>query len=104
MSTTNFNLVALILNDLTRNPLRVLLYLCVLVSALAVILSAHLNRQMAINYEQLMQQKDQLDIEWRHLVLEQTALTEHNRIDQAVAQKLAMRRPSPEQEKVVRLK
>jgi cell division protein FtsL len=51
-----------------------------------------------------MQQKDQLDVEWRHLILEQGALTEHNRIESMVKKQLNMRRPSPDEEVVVRLK
>ena len=101
---TNFNLVGFVLTDLTRHPVRVLLFLAVLVSAGAVILSAHHNRQMAIALEQLMQQKDQLDVEWRNLVLEQSALTEHNRIETLVKKQLNMHRPKPDEEVVVRLK
>lgn len=101
---TNFSLVSLILAELARHPLRVLLFLCVLASAGAVILSAHHNRQMSIALEQLLQQKDQLDVEWRHLILEQSALTEHNRIENLVKDQLGMHRPSPDKEVVVRLK
>jgi cell division protein FtsL len=101
---TNFNLVAIVGTELARHLIRVLLFLAVLVSAAMVILSAHHNRQMAINVEKLMQQKDQLDVEWRHLILEQGALTEHNRIESMVKKQLNMRRPSPDEEVVVRLK
>lgn len=101
---TNFNLVAIILSELARHPIRVLLFLMVLISAFAVILSAHHNRQMSISLEALMQEQDQLDIEWRHLILEQGALTDHNRIEVAMKKQLNMHRPSPEEEVVVRLK
>ena len=66
---TNFNLFSFIAADLTRHPVRVLLFLALLVSAGLVILSAHNNRQMSIAIERLMQEKDQLDVEWRHLGL-----------------------------------
>ena len=101
---TNFNLVALIFSELARHSIRVLLFLMVMISAGAVIISAHHNRQKSIALEQLMQEQDQLDIEWRHLILEQGALTDHNRIELAVKNQLNMRRPSPEEEVVVRLK
>tara|TARA_Y100000034_G_C6570476_1_gene247224 strand:+ start:203 stop:523 length:321 start_codon:yes stop_codon:yes gene_type:complete len=101
---TNFNLVILILTELVRHPLRILLFLGVVGSAASVILSTHYNRQMSIEVENLMQEKDQLDVEWRHLILEQSALTEHNRIENLVSDQLKMRRPSPEEEVVVRLK
>ncbi|WP_088329985.1 cell division protein FtsL [Lacimicrobium sp. SS2-24] len=99
-----FNLISLIWTDLTRHPGRVLLFLMVVLSALAVILSAHLNRQLAIGHEQQMQQRDQLDVEWRHLVLEQSALTEHNRLESMAAKELNMRRPEPADEVVVRIR
>ncbi|MBT0585518.1 cell division protein FtsL [Alteromonas oceanisediminis] len=102
--TTTFNPVAIMLADATRHPLRVLLFLLVIGSAVGVILSAHMNRQVIIANEQLMQEKDRLDIEWRHLLLEQGALTEHNRIESLVKRDLDMRRPTPDDEIVVRLK
>ena len=101
---TNFNLFSFVVADLARHPVRVLLFLALLVSAGLVILSAHHNRQMSIAIERLMQEKDQLDVEWRHLVLEQSALTEHNRIEALVKSELNMHRPLPSDEVVVRIK
>ena len=101
---TNFNLFSFVAADLTRHPVRVLLFLALLVSAGLVILSAHHNRQMSIAIERLMQEKDQLDVEWRNLVLEQSALTEHNRIEALVTSQLGMHRPLPGDEVVVRIK
>ncbi len=103
-STTKFSLLLILVSDLTRNKLRVLLYLMVMVSAMAVILSTHHNRQQVIALEDLMEEKDQLDVEWRNLVLEQRALTEHNRIESMVEKQLNMHRPSADEEVVVRLK
>lgn len=101
---TNFKLVSFLLIDLARHPVRVLLFLSLLVSAGAVILSAHHNRQLSIALERLMQEKDQLDVEWRNLILEQSALTEHNRIESLVSKQLQMRRPEADDEVVVRIK
>ncbi len=103
-SGTNFNLLLILVSDLTRNKMRVLLYLMVMLSAMAVILSTHHNRQQVIALEDLMEEKDQLDVEWRNLVLEQRALTEHNRIEALVEKQLNMQRPTAEQEVVVKLK
>lgn len=103
-SKPNFNLLLILVSDLARHKLRVLLFLLVIGSALAVILSSHHNRQQNIALESLMREKDDLDVEWRNLVLEQRALTEHNRIESLVQKKLDMRRPGPEDEKVVRIK
>lgn len=102
--TNNFNLVTIILTDITRNLLRVLLFIAVLISALAVILSSHHNRQLLIEKERALQERDRLDVEWRNLILEQGALTEHNRIESLVKDQLNMYRPGPEEEIVVRVK
>ncbi|WP_395344749.1 cell division protein FtsL [Ningiella sp. W23] len=100
----NFNLVKILATDLGRHLFLVALYLCVIASALAVVVSTHKNRQLIISHEQLIQQKDALDIEWRHLIIEQTALTEHNRIERMMQEKLDMRRPTQADEKLVRVK
>ncbi|MEW9797212.1 cell division protein FtsL [Alteromonas sp. CYL-A6] len=102
--TTSFSLLLILVSDLTRNKLRVLLYLMVMGSAMAVTLSTHHNRQQIIALEDLMEEKDQLDVEWRNLVLEQRALTEHNRIETLVQKQLDMHRPQADEEVVVRLK
>lgn len=102
--TNNFNLATIILTDITRNLLRVLLFIAVLISALAVILSSHHNRQLLIEKEKALQERDRLDVEWRNLILEQGALTEHNRIESLVKDQLNMYRPGPEEEIVVRVK
>jgi cell division protein FtsL len=73
-------------------------------SAIAVIVSTHENRQLVIAQEKLVQEKDALDIEWRHLIIEQSSLTEHNRIERTVFEKLDMRRPTREDEVLLRVK
>ena len=103
-ASTNFKLLLIIVSDLTRNKLRVLLYLMVITSAMAVTLSSHHNRQQVIALEDLMQEKDELDVEWRNLVLEQRALTEHNRIETLVEKQLEMYRATADDEVVGRLK
>jgi cell division protein FtsL len=102
MPSTNFNLLLLITSDLGRNLFKVFLFIAVICSAIAVVLSAHSNRQLSIQHEQLVQEKDALDVEWRHLIIEQGALTEHNRIEQVVGESLNMRRPGPQDEVLVR--
>lgn len=103
-AATNFNLLLILVSDLSRLKLRVLLFIAVVISAMGVILSTHHNRQQIIALEQLMREKDDLDVEWRNLVLEQRALTEHNRIESRVQKQLNMHRPSVDDEVVVRVK
>jgi cell division protein FtsL len=102
--SANFNLVIIIATDLGRHLFLIVLYLATVASALAVVVTTHNNRQLLITHEQIIQEKDLLDIEWRHLIIEETALTEHNRIERLVADKLNMRRPTQADEKLVRVK
>jgi cell division protein FtsL len=80
------------------------LFFCVIGSALAVVISTHKNRQLLIAQEVLVIEKDELDVQWRHLIIEQSSLTEHNTIERTVKEKLNMRRPTREDEVLLRLK
>jgi cell division protein FtsL len=104
LAGTNFNLLLILITDLTRHKVRVLLFIITIASAMGVILSTHHNRQQIIALEQLMREKDDLDVEWRNLVLEQRALTEHNRIEAMVKKELNMYRPTVDDEIVVKVK
>ncbi len=101
-SSTNFNLLLLITSDLGRNLFKLMLFIAVVATAIGVVLGAHHNRQLSMQHESLIQEKDALDVEWRHLIIEQSALTEHNRIEQVVRESLNMRRPGPKDEILVR--
>lgn len=101
---TNFNLLVLIINDLGRHPMLLILYFAVIASALGVVVMTHKNRQLLIEHEQLIEEKDRLDIEWRHLVIEQNALTEHNRIERLVKEKFDMHRPTSDEVILIREK
>jgi len=103
MTPQRISLVDIMLTDLTRNFMRVLLFLAVMGTAYGVVLSAQHNRQLSIAVEALMQEQDRLDVEWRHLVLEQSALTEHNRIETLVNKKLNMKLPDADSEIVVKI-
>lgn len=102
--TTNFNLLVIIMSDLSRHLFLLCLFFSVIASTLAVIISTHENRQLVIAQEQLVKQKDALDIEWRHLIIEQSSLTEHNRIERTMSEQLGMKRPTREDEVLLRVK
>ena len=99
-----YNLFFLIMSDLSRHFFLIILFFLVLASAFSVTVSAHQNRQLNIAQEQLIQEKDALDVQWRHLIIEQSALTEHNLIERNVYEKLNMRRPNTDDEVLLRLK
>ncbi|GAB2907808.1 cell division protein FtsL [Rheinheimera gaetbuli] len=95
---TNISLHRLIARDWRAGKWQALLLLACIVSALTVVHFAHLNRQTTIAQDVLYQQRDQLDIEWRNLLLEQRALAEHSRVEDIARNKLQMVRPAGERD------
>jgi len=92
----------LILADIWSHKLVILLICAALGSALAVVEFTHMNRQLTMQEDKLLQQRDQLEMEWRNLLLEQRALAEHSRVEDIAANQLNMVRPYGPQEVVVR--
>lgn len=66
----------------------------VLLSALLVVYSKHLNRQLFIQLESLMNYRDQLQVEWGRLLLEESTLTAHSRVEQIAREQLKMELPT----------
>ncbi|WP_199610706.1 cell division protein FtsL [Flocculibacter collagenilyticus] len=92
-----------VLRDLGKRKLTLgLLFLNVLV-AIAIVQTSHLSRQQIIQQDSLLREKDNLDLEWRKLLLEQRALAEHSRVMHLAEKKLNMHWPSADEEVVVRL-
>jgi cell division protein FtsL len=78
----------------------VLLSLAVLVSAMAVIYIKHENRKHFVELQALLKQRDEMEINWGRLQLEQGAWATHGRIEQLARKKLDMITP-PTQSVVV---
>ena len=96
-------LVRLILQDISKYKLTMGLLLLNVIAAVAVVHWAQLNRQMVIQQDVLLQQRDDIDLRWRHLLLEQRALAEHSRVERIARERLYMDRPTTEAEVVVTL-
>lgn len=79
-----------------------LLAVLVILSALGVIYSAYLYRQLFNEQQKLFQGQNGLQVEWGQLLLEQSALAAHSRIEKVVTRQLDMYVPSPEEIVVVR--
>lgn len=94
-------LISVLWDDLRQHLVLVLLFLMVIGSAMVVIYVSHSHRLLTIERDQLLSQRDDIDIEWRHLQIEQNTLTEHNRVERIAQQRLGMVRPEPEQEVLV---
>jgi len=78
-----------------------LLGLAVFLSAIALIDARHQNRVLFEQLEQLHQQRDQLNIDWGRLLLEQSTWSTHAYIEQSATQKLDMGIPADPQVLVV---
>ncbi|CNH83922.1 cell division protein FtsL [Yersinia pekkanenii] len=95
-------LVGVIGGDLIRNAkIPLILLIAVLVSAVLVVTTAHRTRLLTAEREQLVLERDALDIEWRNLILEENALGDHSRVERIAIDKLKMQHVDPSQENIV---
>ena len=101
--TVDSQLAKYILSDISKYKLTVGLLLLNVVAAILVVHWAQLNRQMVIQQDVLLQQRDDIDLRWPHLLLEQRALAEHSRVERLARERLNMDRPTTEAEVVVTL-
>lgn len=78
-----------------------LIFVMVLTSAVAVVYTKHLTRRLFIELQDLQARRDELEIEWGRLQLEQSALTTHSRLERLARERLNMQLPAPETTVVV---
>jgi cell division protein FtsL len=90
-----------ILQGLFANKLTLFLLLLIFGSALAVVQVTHLTRQQLIAQDELLQQRDELDLEWRYLLVEEEFYSQHSRIEEIAKTQLNMKRPTSKDEQVV---
>ena len=72
-----------------------------LLTAVTVVTTAHHTRLLTAQREQLVLERDALDIEWRNLILEENALGDHSRVERIATEKLQMQHVDPSQENIV---
>ncbi len=63
------------------------------ISAIALVYTKHESRNLFIELEQLTTDRDQLNIEWGQLQIEQSTWATHARIERVALQELALTRP-----------
>lgn len=81
--------------------LMLLLFIAILVSALAVSYSAHWNRQLLNELYGELSVRDKAQAEWGRLILEQSTWTAHSRIESLAVEQLRMRVPDPAEVRMV---
>ncbi len=67
---------------------------CVL-SAMALIFTKHESRKLFVELEGLTHQRDELNIEWGQLQIEQSTYAAHARIERVAMDELSLVRPRP---------
>lgn len=78
------------------------LFVLVLISALLVIVSKHQSRKLFVEVQQLNYRIDELNTEWSKLQLEQSAFSDHGRIERIARSRLSM--VMPESDEVIFIK
>ncbi|UPQ88467.1 cell division protein FtsL [Vibrio sinaloensis] len=104
MSTAKPNLAKLIALDLLgagRVPL--IMLVLIFASAMGVVFTTHHTRQAVTEKDQALVERERLDNEWRNLLLEETALAEHSRVQDIAKGELEMKRPDSDKEVIVNL-
>ena len=74
-----------------------MLSLIVVMSAIGVVQSSHISRQLFAEQAVLLDKNDQFQLEWAQLLLEQSAWSSPNRLESVASQKLGMRPPEAEE-------
>ncbi|MEA1063582.1 cell division protein FtsL [Apirhabdus apintestini] len=77
------------------------LFIAIVITAIFVITTAHHTRLLTAQREQMVLERDALDIEWRNLILEENWLGAHSRIERTATEKLHMQHVDPSQDNIV---
>ncbi|KGY13680.1 cell division protein FtsL [Vibrio tubiashii] len=104
MSNATPNLAKLIALDLLgvgRVPL--ILLVLIFSSAMGVVFTTHHTRQAITEKDQALVERERLDDEWRNLLIEETALSEHSRVQAVAKAELEMKRPDSDKEVIINL-
>ena len=82
----------------------IFLALIVLASSLCVVYAKHQSRKLFVELDILKKERDEMNVEWGRLQLEQSTLATHSRIEKTAKQRLKMVTPEYEQVLIVRPK
>jgi cell division protein FtsL len=73
--------------------LSLILLIITFVSAISVVYVKHYNRKLFVEVQQLEKQRDEMEVEWGKLQLEQSTWATHARIERIAREKLQMVTP-----------
>tara|TARA_R100000657_G_C4627344_1_gene76113 strand:- start:240 stop:557 length:318 start_codon:yes stop_codon:yes gene_type:complete len=86
-----------------RSLLTAVAALVLVISAVSVIYSSHLSRQLFNEWQMLQKEAYQLDEDWGRLLLEHSTWAAHDRIERLAGEQLMMVAPSKDSFQVVRV-
>lgn len=78
------------------------LVLAVIGTGVGVVYAKHLSRKHFVEWQTLRAQRDELDIRWRRLQLEESTLATYSKVETDARIKLNMRIPAPRHVVVIR--
>ncbi|AEW44311.1 cell division protein [Serratia symbiotica str. 'Cinara cedri'] len=95
-------LIGAISNDmLCTAKIPLMLLILVLVSAIFVVTTVYHTRLLIAAREELVLERNALDIEWRNLILEENVLGDHSRIEHIAIEKMQMQHVDLFQENII---
>ena len=80
----------------------VLLGLAVMASALGVVYSRHESRKLFVELQGLQEQRDEMNVQWGRLQLEQSTWTTHGRVADTARERLDMVVPATESIRILK--
>jgi cell division protein FtsL len=99
----SLDLPLMILKDMfTVGRIPLFILTVIFISAMSVVLTTHNTRQAITEKDQALEERAHLDEEWRNLILEESALSEHSRVQRLAVSELEMTRPSADKEVIIR--
>lgn len=73
----------------------------VLASAVAAVYAKHQNRKLFAELQSLTVARDELEMDWSRLQMEQSTWSTHARVEQLAREQMHMRNPAPDEVKMV---
>ncbi|MBS93132.1 MAG: cell division protein FtsL [Chromatiales bacterium] len=78
------------------------LSIAVITTAIACVYARHESRKQFSLLQQLIVQRDALEVDWGRLQIEQSTWSTHSRVERLARRKMGMRNPAPDEIMVVR--
>ena len=97
-----FTILSRFLDDKLK-LISLVLVIASLASAVSVVYSKHQNRLLFVELESLNKERDQMNVEWGQLQLEQSTWATDSRIEKIATEKLHMRNASYENTVIIKL-